>query len=135
MSARFRWLKSLLLLLLCAGALAAMPEPEVAQRLQSLAGQLRCPVCVNQSVAESDAALAAQWRTEIRRRLAAGESDAQILQFFASQYGEHVLYRPPLGSRTWVLWYGPPLFLLLALWVFLRRLKPARRPQTDERIR
>jgi cytochrome c-type biogenesis protein CcmH len=81
-------------------------------RLQRLAGELRCPVCQNQSLADSNADLARDLRNEIARQLAAGRTDAEVRDFMVSRYGDFVLYDPPLQAQTWVLWIAP--FAMLA---------------------
>ncbi|MFG6459762.1 cytochrome c-type biogenesis protein [Roseateles sp. BYS96W] len=96
-------------LLACsAGALADIDAREAA-----LAAQLRCVVCQNQTVAESNAPLATDMRREIRAQLHAGRSDADVLAFFEQRYGAFVRYTPPLRPSTWLLW-GLPFVLGLA---------------------
>lgn len=81
-------------------------------RAQSLAAELRCPVCRNQSLADSDAPMAADLRGEIRRQVAEGRSDAEVRQFMVERYGDAVSYRPPLAPQTAPLWLAP--FVVLA---------------------
>jgi cytochrome c-type biogenesis protein CcmH len=81
-------------------------------REQAIAEQLRCLVCQNQTIAESDAQLAIDLRARVREQLAQGSSDQQVLAFMVARYGDFVLYRPPLKPVTWPLWFGP--FVLLA---------------------
>lgn len=90
-------------ILLCGGAARAQDEA----RLHALAAELRCPVCQNQSLADSNAELAADLREEIRRQVAAGKSDEEVRDFMVSRYGEFVLYEPPLGLHTLALWATP----------------------------
>jgi cytochrome c-type biogenesis protein CcmH len=102
---------------------AASPN-DLDSRESRLATQLRCVVCQNQSVAESNAPLAADMRREIRSQLDSGHSDQQIVDFFEQRYGAFVHYSPPLRPSTWLLWGAP--FLLLAaglalLFTVLRR--------------
>lgn len=92
--------------------------------VQALAAQLRCVVCQNESVADSQAPLAADLREQIRRQLREGRSDEQIRAYMTDRYGDFVLYEPPLSERTLLLWWGPALMLAiggLALWGALRR--------------
>ena len=91
------------------------PLPEASQeaRAQALHHQLRCVVCQNQSIAESDAVLAADLRNLVRERIAAGDTDAEVLDYVVERYGDFVLMRPPVRQSTWVLWAGPFLVLLL----------------------
>jgi cytochrome c-type biogenesis protein CcmH len=89
-----------------------MSDPKLEARARSLSAQLRCMVCQNQSIDDSDAPLAHDIRVLIRERLAAGESDKAVKAFLVSRYGDFILLRPPLKMSTWLLWAGPPLILL-----------------------
>lgn len=105
-----------LLVLACA---LGVPWPGAAgaasleQREAELARALRCPVCQNQTLAESNAPLAAAMREQIRLQLAQGRSEQEIRAFFEQRYGAFIRYDPPFAPVTWLLWLGP--FLLLAL--------------------
>lgn len=103
---------------------------DLEARAQAIAAQLRCPVCQNESVADSPAELAAQMRALIREKLAAGESDDQIVAYFVSRYGEWILLEPPRRGVLWIVWGAPALALLAGVWLavtFLRRMvKPSR---------
>jgi cytochrome c-type biogenesis protein CcmH len=90
-------------------------DPELQARYQRLAGELRCLVCQNESIADSNAGLAADLRRELREMLAAGKSDEEILTFMTDRYGDFVLFRPPLETRTWLLWGAPLVLLVIAL--------------------
>ena len=83
------------------------------ERYKDLTSRLRCLVCQNQSLSDSDAGLAADLRNAIHERLVAGETDEQIVGFLLERYGEFVLYEPPLRASTLLLWLGP--FAVLAL--------------------
>ena len=97
---------------LAATACAARdPAPVDPDRLHALTSTLRCVVCQNESLADSTAPLAQDLKREIRERMAAGESDAQIQDFLVQRYGDFVTYRPPLSPRTWLLWVLPALLL------------------------
>ncbi len=117
--------------------LAAMPpleftDPALQQRYQSLLAELRCLVCQNQSLLDSNADLADDLRIEVHRLLHQGESDDAILEFMTTRYGDFVLYRPPLGANTWLLWATPFLMLAVALgvlWYIVQRHR--RRPLDD----
>ena len=106
--------------LLAAGSLFAqtptpeMPRmnPELEARLKKLETELRCLVCQNQTLAESPAGLAGDLRREVRLLAESGKSDSEIKEHLKARYGDFVLYRPALGTRTWLLWFGP--FVLLA---------------------
>ena len=118
------------LLVLCALlALASMPLPVLAQanadptplqftdtaeerRFHDLVAELRCVMCQNQSLADSDAQIAHDLRREVLDLMHAGRSDEEIKEFLVARYGEFVLYRPELKSNTWLLWFGPALVLL-----------------------
>jgi cytochrome c-type biogenesis protein CcmH len=90
-----------------------MNDPKFELRARALSAELRCMVCQNQSIDDSDAPLAHDIRVLIRERLAAGESDAAIRTFLVSRYGDFILLRPPLQMNTLLLWGGPPLILLM----------------------
>lgn len=120
---------------------AALPalSPADQQRADKLAHGLRCLVCQNQTLADSNAPLAHDMRNLIHAQLADGRSDAQIMRFFEDRYGDFVRYDPPFKPITWLLWLGPFALLALGFWVLLRTLKRragARAPLTaDERAR
>ncbi|MEA9725971.1 cytochrome c-type biogenesis protein [Xanthomonas campestris] len=82
-------------------------------RFHALTAELRCVQCQNQSLADSNAQIAHDLRREVLALMHEGRSDAQIRQFLVARYGEFVLYRPQVESRTWLLWFGPLLVLLL----------------------
>ena len=107
---------------LLASAHAAIDTFEFAndaerQRYRSLIEELRCPKCQNQNIADSDAPIATDLRNEIFRMLEEGKSTEEIIDFLVSRYGDFVLYKPPLTSRTLLLWYGPAGMLLLGFGV------------------
>lgn len=77
------------------------------ERFRSLTEELRCPKCQNQNIADSNAPIATDLRREIYRMLDDGRSDKEIVDFLVMRYGDFVMYKPPLDSRTWLLWYGP----------------------------
>ena len=98
---------------------------EIETQARDIGRKLRCVVCQNQSIEDSDAPLAADMRHMVRERLAAGQSEAQIMDFMQQSYGDFVLRNPPVQGNTALLWYGPPaLLVILLLWFVLRR-KPA----------
>jgi cytochrome c-type biogenesis protein CcmH len=94
-------------------------DPVVEQRLISIAEELRCLVCQNESLAGSRADLAEDLRREVRTLIKSGKSDAEIKEFLVSRYGDFVLYRPPVKPTTWLLWFGPLLLLLGAVWALV----------------
>jgi cytochrome c-type biogenesis protein CcmH len=102
-------------------ALAADPVAE--KRLQHLSEELRCLVCQNQTIADSNAELAQDLRREIRAMIRDGRSDKEIIDFMVVRYGDFVLYRPPVQGNTLLLWGGPLALMLLGLAVLLRYLR------------
>jgi len=120
----------LLVAMFSVGAIAATSDAALDARLKKLDEELRCLVCQNQSLADSNAPLAQDLRREVRSLADAGKSDAQIKEFLVARYGDFVLYKPPVKGSTWLLWFGP--FLLLAggavVWwsVSRRRARPSR---------
>ncbi len=124
-----RWLFLMVLLLLpslaAAGEAAPLAEnPQAEARLKALAVELRCLVCQNQTLADSNAPLAEDLRREVREMIAKNMSDKEIIDFLVTRYGDFVLYRPPLKTTTTLLWVGPFLLLIggaIALVMALRR--------------
>lgn len=120
-----------------AAAIDATPpfaDPTQQERYERLIRDFRCLVCQNESIADSNAMLAADLRREVRELMSAGKSDAEIRAFLTERYGDFVLYRPPFEPRTWFLWAAPVLFLLLGLLavarVIARRARTARADPT-----
>ena len=105
-------------------ALPLAQDERVEQRLIDISSELRCLVCQNETLSASSADLANDLRREIRTLIKEGKSDAEIMDFMVSRYGDFVRYRPPLKETTLLLWFGPALFLagaLAALFFFLHR--------------
>jgi cytochrome c-type biogenesis protein CcmH len=101
-----------------------MSDPAKESRARDLSRELRCMVCQNQSIDDSEAPLARDLRLLVRERIAAGDSDAQVLDFLVARYGEFVLLKPRLEPHTYLLWLLPPLALAgggVALWMHNRR--------------
>ena len=129
----------LALLLLLFPILGLGQETSLDRRVMNLAQELRCLVCQNETLADSQAPLAADLRNQIREQLAAGKSEQDVVEFLVARYGDFVLYRPPLKASTVFLWTGPFLFLAIGAFVlvrFVRRrrsaepaLSPAQRAQ------
>ena len=90
-------------------------EPALEARLNTLAKELRCLVCQNETLADSRADLALDLRREVREKMRQGLTDAQIKTYLTQRYGDFVLYRPPVKSSTWLLWFGPFLLLIAAI--------------------
>jgi cytochrome c-type biogenesis protein CcmH len=92
----------------------ALQDPALEARARALSAHLRCLVCQNQSIDDSDAPLAKDLRLLVRERLVAGDSDAEVTNFLVARYGEFVLLRPPFAKHTLLLWLTPLLLLLAA---------------------
>ena len=122
------WL-TLLLALQCAlpayanEALPLAEDPVVEKRLIGISQELRCLVCQNESLAGSRADLALDLRRELRTLIKDGKTDAEIMDFMVSRYGEFVLYRPPVKPATWLLWFGPFVLLVGAVVVLIRMVR------------
>lgn len=104
-----------------------MADPAKEARARALSRELRCMVCQNQSIDDSDASLARDLRLLVRERIAAGDSDAKVIDFLVARYGEFVLLKPRFDSHTLLLWLLPPLVLLAGgvfLWRHGRRRAP-----------
>jgi cytochrome c-type biogenesis protein CcmH len=109
-----RWFAALLLAV--AGVCAQAADDEaVERRLAAISDELRCLVCQNESLAGSRAALAQDLRREVRSLIEAGRTDAEILDFLVTRYGDFVRYRPALKPSTWLLWGSPFLFMVLGV--------------------
>jgi cytochrome c-type biogenesis protein CcmH len=108
----------------------AFDDPAQQQRYEQLIRELRCLVCQNQSIADSNATLASDLRREVRDMIQGGSSDDEIRAFMTERYGDFVLYEPPMAPRTWLLWLAPALLLLGGIgvtgMVVLRRSRAAR---------
>ncbi len=110
----------------------ANADPAVEKRLKGLAEELRCLVCQNQTIADSNAPLALDLRNQIRGQVAQGRSDDEIRRYMVDRYGDFVLYRPPFKVTTVVLWLGPLLLILggiAAFVVIVRRRSPHPPPE------
>jgi len=106
-----------------AGRGLADNQPDLDQRVAAIAAELRCLVCQNQSIAESNADLAVDLRRQIREQLKEGRSERDVLDFMVQRYGDFVLYRPPVKASTWLLWFGPFGLLLAGLALLFARLR------------
>ncbi|MBN8262820.1 MAG: cytochrome c-type biogenesis protein CcmH [Xanthomonadales bacterium] len=111
-------------------------NPAEEARFHALAEELRCVMCQNQSLADSNALIALNLRREVLALMRQGRSDAEIQEFLVARYGEFVLYKPRMESRTWLLWAGPALLLLAGagavLAVVRKRRPPDRAAAPDE---
>ena len=103
-------------------AAPAAQDPVLEHRVMAIAAELRCLVCQNQTIADSNAELAADLRNQVREKVRQGQSDGEIIDFMVARYGDFVLYRPPFKATTFLLWLGPLLLLAAGLGVLFRRL-------------
>ncbi len=121
MISRGLWLAVWLLLSIAGGdamaidSEAAFEDPAMQARYEALNRELRCLVCQNQSIADSNATLAQDLRREVREMMAEGRDDADIRAFMTARYGDFVLYEPPLAPRTWLLWAAPGLLVVIGI--------------------
>ncbi|MFT4257512.1 MAG: cytochrome c-type biogenesis protein CcmH [Pseudoxanthomonas sp.] len=128
----------LLLLALPAISFAQSGNPALPQfrdaaeetRFHQLTGELRCVMCQNQSLADSDAQIAHDLRREVLELMHQGRTDRQIKDFLVERYGEFVLYEPPMDKHTWLLWFGPFALVLLGAGIMLRVLR--RQPRSND---
>ncbi len=98
-------------------------DPVVEQRMIAISEELRCLVCQNESLAGSRADLAQDLRRELRTLIKANKTDAEIMEYMVSRYGDFVRYRPPMKPTTWLLWFGPFLLLLGGLFFLVRMVR------------
>jgi cytochrome c-type biogenesis protein CcmH len=104
-----------------------LPDPRQEAAARELMGEVRCLVCQGQSIADSNAELAGDMRSIIRRRIAAGESPASIRDWLIQRYGDWVSYNPPLDGKTWPLWAAPIVLLILGLLLARGRFRKRRK--------
>jgi cytochrome c-type biogenesis protein CcmH len=110
-----------------------LSNPALEARARAISKQLRCMVCQNESIDESEAPLAHDLRVLVRQRIMAGDGDKQIINFLVSRYGEFILLRPPLSWNTMALWGAPPALLMLGILmiVVVERRRAAGRPAAE----
>ena len=116
-------------------AAPATDDPALEQRMSDIASELRCLVCQNQTIVDSNAPLAVDLRNQIREQLKQGRSADEIKGYMVERYGDFVLYRPPLKATTILLWAGPLLLFLVGVMVMLRKISRRHAdnaPLTDE---
>jgi cytochrome c-type biogenesis protein CcmH len=118
----------LFLILALALPVFAAEEALLEKRVAALAHELRCLVCQNQTLADSNAPLAVDLRNQIREQLKAGKTERDVLDFMVARYGDFVLYRPPFKASTAALWLGPFVLLAIGAWILYRRLARRRAP-------
>ena len=107
-------------------------DSSVEKRTAALAQELRCLVCQNQTLADSNAPLAVDLRNQIREQLASGKSERDVKEYMVARYGDFVLYRPPFNAATAVLWAGPFLLLLGGFFLLFRSLR--RKPEAPPEL-
>ncbi|MCP1726825.1 cytochrome c-type biogenesis protein CcmH [Natronospira proteinivora] len=107
-------------------------DPALEARYHRLINELRCLVCQNESIAESDAELAQDLRARTREMLAQGASDEEIKRYMTDRYGDFVLYRPPMRGDTMALWFGPAILLLIGAIVLIVTLRRRARLEAEE---
>ena len=98
-------------------------DAQLEQRVNAMAAELRCLVCQNQTIADSSADLAVDLKNQIREKLRAGSSEAEIIYYMVARYGDFVLYRPPFKLATALLWTGPFALALLGLFMLWRNMR------------
>ena len=98
-------------------------DPALEKKVITLSNELRCLVCQNQTIADSNAELAVDLRNQVRKQLSEGKSDREILDYMVQRYGEFVLYRPPLSYKTILLWAGPFALLLIAMFILVQQIR------------
>ena len=116
----------------------AAADPALEERVTALANELRCLVCQNQTLADSNAPLAVDLRNQVREQLKSGASEREVRDWMVERYGDFVLYRPPFKATTLLLWTGPFVLLLIGLGLVLRivrRGRPERQLSAEERAR
>jgi cytochrome c-type biogenesis protein CcmH len=101
-------------------------DPELEKRVRALSQKLRCPMCQNESLADSPAGVAVDLRNQIREQMKAGKSDEEIVAFLTSRYGDFVRYEPPVRPSTYLLWFGPFILLIAGLFLLYRYVKQRR---------
>jgi cytochrome c-type biogenesis protein CcmH len=106
-----------------AEAAPAAADPQLERRVMSVAEELRCLVCQNQTIADSNAPLAVDLRDQVREKIREGMSEQEIVDYMVARYGDFVRYRPPLKLTTVLLWFGPLVLLLGAVFFLIRRVR------------
>jgi cytochrome c-type biogenesis protein CcmH len=127
-----------LALLLALGRTLAADAPPLSDaqetRYRALLQDLRCLVCQNESLLDSDAPLAADLRAQVRTRVVQGQSDSDIKRYLTDRYGDFVLYKPPLQANTWLLWGGPFLLVVVGLALLLAYARRTRRHASPRKV-
>src|SRR5215212_1387221 len=137
------WLRSLLLMIALIASTSAwavqpdevLPDASLEARARALSKELRCMVCQNQSIDDSDAPLARDLRILVRERLQGGDSDRQVIDFLVARYGEFVLLKPRFTWHTALLWLGPPATLIGGMLVLVLVARRRNRQGSAEAVR
>ena len=129
-------LAALILFAWISAAVAVQPDEQLADsgleaRARGISAELRCLVCQNQSIDDSDAPLARDLRILVRQRLQAGDSDGEVRDYLVARYGDFILLRPPFAASTWLLWLTPVLVLAVAALVSVLRARRGRSVSAD----
>ena len=132
-----RWLVLTLVLFASLPALAVQPDeilddPKLEARAREVGKELRCLVCQNQSIDDSDADLARDLRVLVRERIVAGDSNQEVIDYVVSRYGDFVLLNPPFKLKTYALWFGPGILILFGIGTVFRFFR--RRTINDARV-
>jgi cytochrome c-type biogenesis protein CcmH len=114
------------------GASQAQQDPALEARVHAIAAELRCLVCQNQTIADSNADLAQDLRRQVRQMLQKGASEREVIDYMTQRYGDFVLYRPPVKGSTWLLWFGPALLLVAGIAVLVTVLRRRARLGADQ---
>ncbi len=128
----------IILVVLCLGTVVlareAQPneDPRIEQRMKALTEQLRCPVCQNETLADSRSDLAEDLRKQMREQMNAGKSDQEIVAFLTQRYGDYILYNPQIKPKTYLLWFLPFVLLIGGIVVLFRYLKRRRELIQDQ---
>lgn len=109
-------------------------DPAANPRVHNIASQLRCLVCANETIAESNAQLAVDLRREVAEQVKAGRTDDEVVAFMVERYGDYVLFKPPFKAKTWLLWLGPIAFVFLAFWGMVRIVRIRREDAKARRL-
>jgi cytochrome c-type biogenesis protein CcmH len=107
-------------------------NPALEKRVLEVSNELRCLVCQNQTIADSNADLAVDLKNQVRQQLSEGRSKQEILKYMTERYGDFVLYKPPFNAATLMLWLGPFLLMLLGLIVLVRQIKQRKQELSKE---
>ncbi|MCY4288901.1 MAG: cytochrome c-type biogenesis protein CcmH [Aestuariivita sp.] len=133
-----RYLPCILLMVLATAVVAIEPsemfeDPAQEARAREIGQQLRCLVCRNQSIFDSNAGLAYDMRVAVRERMTAGDSDAEVLDYLKDRFGDYVLLNPPLSWYTIVLWFSPVVLLLIGGFVVVGYMRGRPRSELDDK--